>query len=686
MDINNSYCFSKKTIIYEKKKHWLKNHLVKKCCHCDVEFSFLIRKHHCRCCGKIFCDNCSNNRIKIPDYIDKVEADGTIKNIQNYINDVERVCLPCLTYIRKNIKMRKTMLIFNNLPLKIQDMNNLKGVCQNWNLIIDEYMKTFRNIQYKLPFEKITHIEEKMILCNIDNFLGHKEWIKRAFMLQNDDYENNEYNNKLLDMINVENKMVKCCNLGCRRNCSSNFYLRDYIECLLYNFLREPVIKILLNKIKPICNINDFLIWLPLFIYIAKHNTRSSPIHNFILGYINDNNDIALNIYWEIINQGQEYKTLNYLKRRVFKKMNKNTKSSLLSIHDFTSNLQEIFETNTNVNELVNQHLSSNTYFKDMKTPIFKKVLGMDTKNIRVLESKTQPIYIPFITSDNNPVGIIYKREDVRKDYIIMKIISFIDELLKKELEIDFNIITYKIIPLNENSGIIETVENAETIYSICEEKNFTILNYIMEHNMDKTVEEIRERFTKSCAAYCVITYLLGIGDRHLDNVMIHHSGSIFHIDYGYILGKDPKMFHPEIKLTHEMLDVMGGRNGQYYKLFKKYCMNIFLVIRKNINSLYILLYSLTYYDFDITPEFLHTFLNKRILPGSNIEYIHNFLSYKIKSSSKSYSGSVVDFFHKQAKNMKWHSSGSPSAVSDALQNVVDKSVSFGTSVWKYFN
>ena len=83
-------------------------------------------------------------------------------------------------------------------------------------------------------------------------------------------------------------------------------------------------------------------------------------------------------------------------------------------------------------------------------------------------------------------------------------------------------------------------------------EQKFTILNYIMEHNMDKTVEEIRERFTKSCAAYCVITYLLGIGDRHLDNVMIHHSGSIFHIDYGYILGKDPKMFHPEIKLTHE--------------------------------------------------------------------------------------------------------------------------------------
>ena len=140
-DFTNSYCINKKTIVYEKKKQWLKNHLVKRCAHCEVEFSFLIRKHHCRCCGKIFCDECSNNRIKIPDYIDKVVIDSTLKNIQNYISDSERVCRCCLTYIHKNIKMRKTMIIFNNMPLKIQDMYNLRGVCQNWKLIIDEYIK-----------------------------------------------------------------------------------------------------------------------------------------------------------------------------------------------------------------------------------------------------------------------------------------------------------------------------------------------------------------------------------------------------------------------------------------------------------------------------------------------------------------------------------------------------------------
>ena len=70
---------------------------------------------------------------------------------------------------------------------------------------------------------------------------------------------------------------------------------------------------------------------------------------------------------------------------------------------------------------------------------------------------------------------------------------------------------------------------------------------------------KIMNNYIMSSAGYCVLTYFLGIGDRHLENLLINKEGKMFHIDFGFILGEDPKPYPPPFKLCKEMVEGMGG-------------------------------------------------------------------------------------------------------------------------------
>ncbi|KAL8003498.1 putative protein kinase-like domain superfamily, phosphatidylinositol kinase [Plasmopara halstedii] len=106
---------------------------------------------------------------------------------------------------------------------------------------------------------------------------------------------------------------------------------------------------------------------------------------------------------------------------------------------------------------------------------------------------------------------------------------------------------------------------------------------------------EITQNFVRSCAGYCVATYVLGIGDRHNDNLMLQRSGKFFHIDFGHFLGNfksklGVKRERAPFVFTPSMLDIMGGKKSENYQHFQHYACEAFQVLRTNSNLLITLL------------------------------------------------------------------------------------------------
>ena len=180
---------------------------------------------------------------------------------------------------------------------------------------------------------------------------------------------------------------------------------------------------------------------------------------------------------------------------------------------------------------------------------------------------------------------------------LTLQMLRIMDNIWKKA-GYDFRMSIYGCISTGPQTGFIEVVKNASTIANIQKEKGFTgtmafrkgcLFSWLRQRSVDENhLKQMIQEFTLSCAGYSVASFILGIADRHSDNIMIRSSGQLFHIDFGHILGRFKEKFgirreRVPFVLTHDFVYVMtrGKKDSPQFRLFKQYCENAYLLVRQ---------------------------------------------------------------------------------------------------------
>tara|TARA_Y100000996_G_scaffold345881_1_gene283909 strand:+ start:23882 stop:25834 length:1953 start_codon:yes stop_codon:yes gene_type:complete len=625
-------------VLPRKTDIWIEDISVKNCFSCNIEFTILKRKHHCRGCGKIFCYYCSNNYIAGElNHLNIIDRDIFLNNLISIKKfNSHKVCNNCYILFNRITKLSNTILLFELLPFNIQEIYQFRLVCKTWNESILIYLSKFREIQYFTPFNKFNKISYKLLLNNFDIIKGHNKYIIHFINYYN---WNKLSKNKILKILNeiikkseYKCKFIMCCRLCTHQHKDKLFDDTDIIYILKYNkniHIREFILKYITTNIDKLINL------IPLLVYCLQfEQVTNYPLGLFLLNKAKKNDQFAFYLYVELNNTNYKLKIYNHILNKL-KYYIANNKSKIIYTYDYLKKIKANILTYSEIN---------NIYYPFQ---IDTKINYVYDKDIIKKTSYNNPIIIPFNTTNGN-LKILYKEEDVRKDKIITSIINLMDIYLK-ENDIDLEIVKYRVIEVGNNKGIIEFVDNSESIYDINQKE--TIINYLLNNNNNSTINDLRKRFIKSTAAYCVITYLLGIGDRHLENIMITNKGLLFHIDFTFILGYDPKLFSPMIRITPEMVEAIGGINSQHYIEFKKLCNKCFNCLRQYISIFSEMLLLLQYtYNSPIDYKQIENQIKKRFLPGEYNTEAEIQLTTTIYNSQYAYSYNLIDFFHYYTK------------------------------------
>ncbi|KAF1783413.1 Serine/threonine-protein kinase TOR [Phytophthora cactorum] len=240
--------------------------------------------------------------------------------------------------------------------------------------------------------------------------------------------------------------------------------------------------------------------------------------------------------------------------------------------------------------------------------------IGSFLPTVAVITSKQRPRRITIVGSNGLEYMFLLKgHEDLRQD-----------EHLK--------IHRYPVIPLSDNAGIVGWVPHCDTLHQLIRDyrearkillniehrlmlqmapdydaltllEKVEVFQYALENTAGQDLYKVlwlksensevwldrRTNYTRSLAVMSMVGYILGLGDRHPSNLMLHRfTGTIVHIDFGdcFEVAMDREKYPEKIpfRLTRMLTNAMevSGIEGN----FRFSCESVMAVLRENRHSL----------------------------------------------------------------------------------------------------
>ena len=538
--------------------------------------------------------------------------------------------------------------VINKIRIKDNRQKGEEGETMNME---SDFIEKANKIDQKSPFDDLNNYEKATLWRNRYAVAGISSLIPRLFL--SCDYNDPNINQE------IENVIKKIDGLS----------VVQAIELLSGKYVNETVRKFAvqcLRKVNPL-NIQTYLLQLVNALKYEKNH--DNELARFLLEEaIEHPITIGHEFFWhlrsEMSNQDVQQRFGLYLEVflskisrplfRIFRDEDTLLKN-LIGIAEKIKNIKNteerdrIFREDINV---IDGYLKINK--KEVSLPLnFKyRIKGIIADKCRIMKSKKKPLWLTFENADplGNPIVVMLKcGDDLRMDMVTLQLFKAMQTVwFENGLNIKMSL--YKVLCTGNQEGMLEMVTNAETLASIHVKEGGAISQLFSKSGIKNWIDkncsskkEAIENFMLSNVAYCLATFVLGIGDRHNDNIMIKKNGELFHIDFGHFLGHFKykmgiKRERAPFVFTRQFQSVLGGDNSESFKEFKSKLEKGYIILRNNKEVIITLLSILLCTGIPELNEKSLRFLENSLLLRKDDKEAIEFLNKKLNESMDSVS------------------------------------------------